>query len=54
MRETIRLKDNVLSQLAGHLNLGGLKLWPEVPRDDSWVHHGLHDISTNKIEKLVG
>ncbi len=37
-------------QLAGHSKLGGLKLWPEVPRDDGWVHHGLHDILAPRAE----
>lgn len=32
-------------QLARHENLCCLKLWPEVPRDDRWVHDRLYIVN---------
>ena len=42
----------ILAQLARHENLGRLELWPEVSRDDGWVHYGLCDINTERSNRV--
>jgi hypothetical protein len=40
-------------KLARHENLCCLELWPEVARDDRWVHHGLYIVSIDWAQRPV-
>lgn len=45
MPDIRRPENGVLVKLTGHENLCRLELWPEVARDDRWVHHRLCNVS---------